>query len=48
MNLCKEKKTFSSAFNWTPPLYAHLPLILNEKGTKLSKRENDANVDYYK
>ncbi|XP_031626249.1 probable glutamate--tRNA ligase, mitochondrial [Contarinia nasturtii] len=36
------------AFDWTPPLYAHLPLILNTNGTKLSKRQDDANVDYYK
>lgn len=39
---------FYSAFNWDPPLYAHLPLILNSQGSKLSKRHADANVDYYK
>lgn len=37
-----------SAFNWKPPSYAHLPVILSTKGTKLSKRHDDANVDYYK
>lgn len=37
-----------SAFNWHPPQYAHLPVILNSHGAKLSKRHEDANVDYYK
>jgi nondiscriminating glutamyl-tRNA synthetase len=27
------------AFGWQPPQYAHLPLILNETGKKLSKRD---------
>lgn len=27
------------AFGWEPPLFAHLPLILNETGKKLSKRD---------
>ena len=31
-----------SAFNWTPPNFLHLPLILNPKGKgKLSKRDGD-------
>jgi glutamyl-tRNA synthetase len=36
------------AFGWEPPKYAHLPLILNKDGTKLSKRQNDIRIDYYK
>ena len=32
------------AFGWTPPSYAHLPLLLNKDGTKLSKRQNDLTV----
>ncbi|MGZ6530032.1 MAG: glutamate--tRNA ligase, partial [Tumebacillaceae bacterium] len=27
------------AFGWEPPVFAHLPLILNETGKKLSKRD---------
>ncbi|XP_053979842.1 probable glutamate--tRNA ligase, mitochondrial isoform X2 [Hylaeus volcanicus] len=34
------------AFNWTPPIYGHLPLILNANGTKLSKRQNDINIEF--
>lgn len=37
-----------SAFGWTPPQYAHLPLLLNSDGSKLSKRHGNANVEYYK
>ncbi|MEP7162357.1 MAG: glutamate--tRNA ligase [Candidatus Moraniibacteriota bacterium] len=33
------------AFGWTIPLYAHLPLILNEDKTKLSKRKGDKSID---
>ncbi|XP_003707042.1 putative glutamate--tRNA ligase, mitochondrial [Megachile rotundata] len=36
------------AFNWTPPVYGHLPLILNPNGTKLSKRQNDINIEYFR
>ncbi|XP_050408821.1 probable glutamate--tRNA ligase, mitochondrial [Patella vulgata] len=36
------------AFNWSPPQFAHLPLIVNKDGSKLSKRQNDINVEYYK
>ncbi|XP_076381070.1 putative glutamate--tRNA ligase, mitochondrial [Megalopta genalis] len=34
------------AFNWTPPKYGHLPLILNSNGTKLSKRQNDIHIEF--
>ncbi|XP_033760961.1 probable glutamate--tRNA ligase, mitochondrial [Pecten maximus] len=36
------------AFGWDPPKFAHLPLILNSNGTKLSKRQGDITVDYFK
>ena len=32
------------AFGWDPPQYAHLPLIMNADGTKLSKRQGDIQV----
>lgn len=35
------------ALGATPPLYAHIPLILNKEGKKLSKRDADTNMlDY--
>ncbi|XP_054167288.1 probable glutamate--tRNA ligase, mitochondrial [Oppia nitens] len=36
------------AFGWTPPVFAHLPLLLNKDNTKLSKRQNDIRIDYYR
>ncbi|KAK3596712.1 hypothetical protein CHS0354_025010 [Potamilus streckersoni] len=36
------------AFGWTPPKFAHLPLIMNSDGTKLSKRQGDSHVEYYR
>ena len=33
------------AFGWEIPQFAHLPLILNEDKTKLSKRKNKVSVD---
>ncbi|XP_067669209.1 nondiscriminating glutamyl-tRNA synthetase EARS2, mitochondrial-like [Haliotis asinina] len=36
------------SFGWDPPRYAHLPLILNKDGTKLSKRGNDIQVEHFK
>ncbi|XP_076103956.1 nondiscriminating glutamyl-tRNA synthetase EARS2, mitochondrial-like [Mytilus galloprovincialis] len=35
------------AFGWTPPKYAHLPLIMNNDGTKLSKRQGDIHVEHF-
>lgn len=36
------------AFNWTPPKFIHMPLILNkEGGGKLSKRKGDVFVEDY-
>jgi glutamyl-tRNA synthetase len=37
-----------SMFSLTPPTFAHLPLLLNDKGQKLSKRFGDVSVQAYK
>lgn len=34
------------AFGWNPPKFAHLPLMMNTDGSKLSKRQNDARVEH--
>lgn len=34
--------------NWAPPLFAHLPLLLNPDRTKLSKRQGDVAVEDYR
>jgi len=36
------------AFGWQPPLFAHLPVILDPSGGKLSKRKGAASVMDYK
>ncbi|KAJ9594272.1 hypothetical protein L9F63_014277 [Diploptera punctata] len=36
------------AFGWKPPIYAHLPLILNPDGSKLSKRQGDIRVENFR
>ena len=35
------------AFGWEPPEFAHLPLLLNEDRSKLSKRQGDVSVEDY-
>jgi glutamyl-tRNA synthetase len=35
------------ALEATPPQYAHIPLILNRDGSKMSKRDEGARVEYY-
>jgi glutamyl-tRNA synthetase len=35
------------ALGATPPHYAHIPLILNRDGTKMSKRDAGARMEYY-
>ena len=35
------------ALGATPPHYAHIPLILNRDGTKMSKRDAGARLEYY-
>lgn len=36
------------AFGWKPPQYAHLPLILNADGSKLSKRQGDIRIGSFR
>jgi len=36
------------AFGWTPPNFAHLPLLLNADRSKLSKRQGDVAVEEYR
>ncbi|MBT6144275.1 MAG: glutamate--tRNA ligase [Gemmatimonadetes bacterium] len=35
-------------FGWDPPEHAHLPLLLNPDGSKMSKRRNPTSIDYYR
>jgi glutamyl-tRNA synthetase len=35
------------AFGWTPPQFAHIPLLLNKDKSKLSKRQGDVSVEDY-
>ncbi len=35
------------AFGWTPPQFAHAPLILNPDRSKLSKRQGDVSAESY-
>jgi len=35
------------AFSWTPPKFAHLPLLLNSDHSKISKRQGDVAVEDY-
>ncbi len=35
------------AFGWTPPRFAHVPLLLNPDKSKLSKRQGDVAVEDY-
>lgn len=37
-----------NAFNWEPPTFVHLPLLLNEDRTKLSKRHSHTSAFWYK
>lgn len=36
------------AFGWDPPIYGHLPLILNSDGSKLSKRQGDIKIETFR
>ena len=36
------------AFGWTPPAFAHVPMILGEDGTRLSKRHGATSVAAYR
>lgn len=36
------------ALGWQPPKFLHLPLLLNQDRSKLSKRQGDVSVDWYR
>lgn len=36
------------AFGWDMPNFAHLPLLVNEQGLKLSKRRDDVAIDSFR
>ena len=36
------------AFGWKAPKFAHLPLIVNSDGTKLSKRQDDIRLEHFR
>lgn len=36
------------ALGWSSPKYGHLPLIMNADGTKLSKRQMDIKLEFYR
>lgn len=46
MNTAKHIELFQ-AFGVQPPVYAHIPLILNADGSKMSKRDSGSAVHYY-
>ncbi|KAM3916932.1 nondiscriminating glutamyl-tRNA synthetase EARS2, mitochondrial-like [Leptodactylus fuscus] len=37
----------NGALGWQPPEYAHLPLLLNKDGSKLSKRQGDIFIQHF-
>ncbi|PIR43714.1 glutamate--tRNA ligase [candidate division WWE3 bacterium CG10_big_fil_rev_8_21_14_0_10_32_10] len=41
-------KILYNYFNWTTPVFIHTPLISNMDGSKMSKRQGHANVEWYK
>jgi len=36
------------AFDWSPPMFAHLPLLRNQDQSKISKRENPVSISWYR
>jgi len=46
INTFKQKQIFDK-MKWDVPEYAHVPLIHTIEGKKLSKRDNEANIDEY-
>lgn len=46
INTFKQKQIYE-AMKWDLPLFAHIPLIHSEKGSKLSKRDKASTVDDY-
>jgi len=46
INAFKQKQIYE-AMKWDVPVFAHIPLIHSEKGSKLSKRDNASTIDDY-
>ena len=46
INTFKQKQIYE-AMKWNVPIFAHIPLIHSEKGTKLSKRDKASTIDDY-
>ena len=46
INIFKQKQIYE-AMKWKVPVFAHIPLIHSEKGSKLSKRDNASTIDDY-
>tara|TARA_B100001123_G_scaffold78233_1_gene88581 strand:+ start:107 stop:1501 length:1395 start_codon:yes stop_codon:yes gene_type:complete len=46
INTFKQKQIYE-AMNWKLPLFAHIPLIHSESGSKLSKRDKASTIDDY-
>lgn len=36
-----------ACLGWAPPKFAHLPILLNADGSKMSKRKGDIQVEDY-
>ncbi|OKL57605.1 hypothetical protein UA08_06994 [Talaromyces atroroseus] len=36
------------AFNWTPPQFGHVPLLVDQNGQKLSKRDANIDISFYR
>jgi glutamyl-tRNA synthetase len=47
LNNAFKQNLISQALGWTPPRYAHVPLIHNPEGRKFSKRDGAASVGDY-
>lgn len=37
-----------NAFKWTPPHFGHVPLLVDKSGQKLSKRNADIDLTFFK
>ena len=46
INTFKQKQIYE-AMKWNIPVFAHIPLIHSEKGSKLSKRDKSSTIDDY-
>lgn len=37
-----------NAFDWTPPQFGHVPLLVDLNGQKLSKRNSNIDISFYR